>query len=176
MPITKSASTLVPKDGVSSICSSSMSSTSDTSSTMIPMVTLAPPRITWTTMMQVLSVSSWESMPNFKRRSTTGMTLPRRLITPRMKAGVRGTRVTFIMPMISWTLRISSPYSSSASLKVKCLPGRAIVRAVDSDIFDRLPRQTVLALQGYWGGLAEAAARRRAAPGAILCEPGSPSR
>jgi hypothetical protein len=53
-------------------------------------------------------------MPKRSRRSTTGITLPRRLMTPRMKAGVRGTRVIGCMPMISCTFRISTPYSSSA--------------------------------------------------------------
>jgi hypothetical protein len=44
-------------------------------------------------MMQVFTVRPVALIPNFSRRSTTGTTLPRRLITPRMNSGIRGTRV-----------------------------------------------------------------------------------
>ena len=40
------------------------------------------------------------------------MILPLRFTTPRMNAGVRGTPVMGIRPMISFTFRISTPYSS----------------------------------------------------------------
>jgi hypothetical protein len=52
-----------------------------------------------------------------------------------MNAGVRGTRVTGCIPMISRTLRISTPYSSAARKKVRYLPPRvAAVGATDSVI------------------------------------------
>ena len=50
---------------------------------MMPMVTFLPSPATWTTMMHVFCVSGAVSRPNFTRRSTTGMTFPRRLMTPR---------------------------------------------------------------------------------------------
>ena len=63
------------------------------------------------------------------------ITLPRRLITPRMYGGVRGTRVIGIMLMISCTRRISTPYSSPARKNVRYLP--------PSDV---PPRSTVLVM------------------------------
>jgi len=47
--------------------------------------------------------------PNFTRRSTTGMTRPRRLITPFTNSGICGTGVIFCMRMISRTLRTAMP-------------------------------------------------------------------
>jgi hypothetical protein len=44
-------------------------------------------------MMQVLTVCGVGVMPNLTRRSMTGTTPPRTLITPRMKSGVLGTLV-----------------------------------------------------------------------------------
>ena len=44
-------------------------------------------------MMQVSTVLSTLGIPRMSRRSITGTTLPRRLITPRMNTGIRGTRV-----------------------------------------------------------------------------------
>ncbi len=44
-------------------------------------------------------------MPNLSRRSTTGTTLPRRLMTPRMNSGVRGTFVIDVKSSTSRTLR-----------------------------------------------------------------------
>ena len=75
-----------------------------------------------TTMMQVRSVYAVASNPKRSRRSMTGMTLPRRLMTPLTKSGVWGTGVIDIMPMISRTLRMPMPYSSLASEKVRYLP------------------------------------------------------
>jgi len=88
------------------------------------MVRGRPSTVHCTTMMTVWSVASHAGMANFRRRSTTGMTLPRRLMTPRTKSRVRGTRVISMSPMISRTLRISRPYSSRASWKVMYLPAR----------------------------------------------------
>src|ERR1017187_10554293 len=62
-------------------------STSATPSTTMPVETGLFRRITWTTMIQVRSVYSRSGRPNLRRRSTTGMTLPRRLITPFTWAG-----------------------------------------------------------------------------------------
>src|SRR5688572_12506455 len=61
-------------------------------------------------------------MPNLRRRSTTGITRPRRFITPRTYSGVRGTGVMSISAMISRTRTSSTPYSSPPSLKVRYLP------------------------------------------------------
>ncbi len=55
----------------------------------------------------------------------TGITLPRRLITPRDVAGTCGTAVMSIILMISRTLSTGRPYSSSASAKVRYLPASA---------------------------------------------------
>ena len=51
-------------------------------------------------------------------KAMTGITLPRRLITPSTKGGELGTRVRPCMRMISWTFKIGRPYSSSATLKL----------------------------------------------------------
>ena len=48
------------------------------------MVRVRSPSPTWTTMTTVCSVAAMAAIPNFTRRSTTGMTRPRRLMTPRM--------------------------------------------------------------------------------------------
>src|ERR1019366_1447009 len=124
MPSKKSVCTSLPNDGASSIWASAMSDTSDTRSTITPVC--AP--CTCTTMMQFSADAAASSMPNLARRSTIGITLPRRLMTPRTNEGVRGTRVMGITPMISWTFRISSPYSSRARKKVRYLPARFPVR------------------------------------------------
>jgi hypothetical protein len=86
------------------------------------MVSGRPSIAYWTTMITVWSVGSHAGIANFSRRSTTGITLPRRLITPRTNSRVRGTRVISMRPMISLTFRISSPYSSFAIWKVMYLP------------------------------------------------------
>lgn len=72
-------------------------------------------------------------MPNLLRRSVMGMTLPRRLMTPRTNSGMRGTRVIGCMPMISLTFRISRPYSSPARKNVRYLPARDSVAVALSD-------------------------------------------
>ena len=59
-----------------------------------------------------------DSMPSRFRRPTTGITRPRKLITPSMKSGAFGKRVMSRMRMISWTLRISIPNSSPPSRKL----------------------------------------------------------
>jgi hypothetical protein len=69
--------------------------------------------------MQVFTVFSVADMPNFTRMSTTGTTLPRRLITPRMNSGVRGTLVIVVKSKISRTFPTSSPKTSSPSLNVR---------------------------------------------------------
>src|SRR5262245_39910822 len=48
-----------------------------------------------------------------------GMMAPRRFITPWTYSGVFGRAVTVSQPLISWTLRMSTPYSASARTKVR---------------------------------------------------------
>ena len=53
------------------------------------------------TTMRLLLVFSMRGMPKRVRRSMIGISWPRRLITPSMKCGARGTRVISTMRMIS---------------------------------------------------------------------------
>jgi len=121
----KSVLSFTPKAGVFSMSASRILSTSETESTTIPIMTEPPEPATSTTMMQVRSVYAAASRLNRRRRSTTGMTFPRRLMTPLTNSGVWGTGVMFIIPMISLTFRIPIPYSSPASEKVRYLPSFA---------------------------------------------------
>src|SRR5215471_4538019 len=94
-------------------------STSDTESTTTPIM---PRCVTSTTMMQVWSVFSRASNPNFSRRSITGITRPRRLMTPRTWLGICGTCVMSIALMISRTFSTGRPYSSTPSANVRYFP------------------------------------------------------
>src|SRR5579862_6749541 len=60
-----------------------------------------------------------EGNPNFTARSTTGTTLPRKFVTPRIQIGVFGTVVTASYSMISLTLTMLIAYSSPAVRKVR---------------------------------------------------------
>src|SRR5262245_7619394 len=80
--------------------------------------------------MQLRRVTGLGVRPNFTARSTTGTTLPRRLITPRMKRGALGTVVTVSYSMISFACRIPTPYSSSPTQNVRywvCSGSAAVV-------------------------------------------------
>src|SRR6266446_3114628 len=48
-----------------------------------------------------------------------GTMAPRRFITPWTYCGVFGRAVTVSQPLISWTLRMSTPYSAAARRKVR---------------------------------------------------------
>src|SRR5271154_330773 len=74
---------------------------------------------TSTITMHVRLVTGLSGRPNLRARSTTATTLPRRLITPRTKAGVDGTRVTVSCSMISRTRSTAMAYSPPASEKVR---------------------------------------------------------
>src|ERR1035441_6928708 len=100
-------------------------STSTTPSTTMPIEMGPFRRFTWTTIMQVRSVCSCSGRPNLRRRSTTGMTLPRRLITPFTWAGVCGKEVMSCTPMISRTCRTRMPNSSRPSSKTRYFPPRS---------------------------------------------------
>ena len=63
------------------------STTCATSSTTTPTVACRRAPAIWVITMQVRSVSGTAGTPNRVHRSTTGMTRPRRLITPRTNAG-----------------------------------------------------------------------------------------
>src|SRR5215467_1948320 len=69
--------------------------------------------------MQESFVIALGGRPNLTARSTTGTTLPRRLVTPRIQDGVFGTAVTVVYSMISFTLSRSKAYSSPAVKKVR---------------------------------------------------------
>ena len=68
---------------------------------------------------QVSTVFSVMLSPNLSRMSTTGTTLPRKLITPRMKSGVRGTLVMDVNSRTSRTFAMSTANNSWSSLKVR---------------------------------------------------------
>ena len=63
---------------------------------------------------------AWSATDRAKRfrRSTIGITCPRRLISPQMKSGTSGILVIWPIRMISWTRMMSTPYSSLASWKL----------------------------------------------------------
>ena len=65
-----------------------------TESAITPMMVASPSTSVSTMMTQVHRVTGLSGMPNFCARSTTGTTLPRRLMTPRTQRGVEGTLVT----------------------------------------------------------------------------------
>ena len=67
-------------------------------------------------MMRVSSVGSSAASPKRRRKSTTGITVLRRLISPLMKSGVCGTRVI-------WPSRMISRYFSN--LNAVLLPSQA---------------------------------------------------
>ena len=130
MPSRYGVSTPSPKSGVSSMSDAARFSTSDTVSTTMPIMTVPLSRATWTTMMQVRWVYAISGSPNLRRRSMTGITLPRRLMTPLTYSGVCGTAVISWIPMISRTLRTLMANSSRPSRNVRCLPARLSVRGV----------------------------------------------
>src|SRR5215831_6552269 len=96
----------------------------------MPITVRWPSRCNSTTTMQLRRVTGLGVRPNFTARSTTGTTLPRRLITPRMKRGALGTVVTVSYSMISFACRIPTPYSSSPTQNVRywvCSGSAAVV-------------------------------------------------
>src|SRR5688500_1917544 len=101
----------------------------------MPITTGSPSTRASTSTMQVQRPGTLAGRPNFTARSTTGTTLPRRLITPRIHSGVRGTRVTAWYWMISRTRNTPTAYSSSPTRNVRywgcwALPGVAPCVAV----------------------------------------------
>src|SRR5579859_6385667 len=85
----------------------------------MPTVRPSWPPATRTTMTTVVGPKAIASRPNRRRRSRIGTTAPRKLITPKTCSGELGMRVTLSNPLISWTRRMSTPYSSPASINVK---------------------------------------------------------
>ena len=92
-----SVSTPVIMSGAASIWSTGRRSTSETESTTMP-TRLAPISVTT---MRVFFVCSARGIPKRVRRSMIGISCPRRLITPSMNCGARGTCVTATMRLIS---------------------------------------------------------------------------
>src|SRR5262245_6862290 len=112
IPSRYSTRTRVPKEGGGITASAGRSTTWLTSSATTPRTTDSPSSMTSVITMQVEREISEGGSPNFTARSSTGTTLPRRLMTPRTQPGVRGTRVTAPYWRISRTRRMPSAYSS----------------------------------------------------------------
>src|SRR5579871_4617701 len=119
MPRMKSVLMLVPILGAGWIWSGSRSITSSTESASAPMMVVSPSSRTSTTIMQVFTVFCVPDIPNARRKSTTGTTLPRRLMTPRMNSGVRGIFVMAVKSKTSRTVATSNAKVSLSSLKVR---------------------------------------------------------
>ncbi len=98
-----------------------------TESASTPITVRSPERFTSTTTMHVRLVIAISGSPSFTARSTTGTTLPRRLMTPRMLGGVVGTFVTTSYSRISRTRRMPIAYSSPATWKPRYWPCSATV-------------------------------------------------
>src|SRR5580658_8478684 len=119
MPSRYSVLTRVPKGGVASISSAESSITWLTESAKTPIVRFSPWNITSVMMMQENLEIALAGSPNFTARSTTGTTLPRRFVTPRIQIGVLGTVVTASYSTISLTFTMLIAYSSLAVKKVR---------------------------------------------------------
>ena len=70
-------------------------------------------------MMQVLLVTAVAGLPKRADKSITGTTAPRRLITPRMQAGIIGTSVRLAYQMISLMHKMLMENISPPSRKVR---------------------------------------------------------
>ena len=69
--------------------------------------------------MHVRRLTGTVGSPNFTARSTTGTTLPRRLMTPRMYGGVVGTLVTIAVLDDLLDAQHATAYCSSARKNVR---------------------------------------------------------
>src|SRR5690348_10442534 len=96
----------------------------------MPITVCWPSRSTSTTTTQLRLVGTDPAPPNFTARSTTGTTLPRRLMTPRMNGGALGIVVTTPYSMISFARRMRTPYSSSPTTNVRYCVWRGSVFVV----------------------------------------------
>ena len=83
------------------------------------MMMRSPSKSTSTMMMQVSTVAAVVGMPNLRRMSMTGTACPRRLMTPRMKPGVRGILVMEVSSSTSRTLEMSRAKISLPKVKFK---------------------------------------------------------
>ena len=119
MPLMQSVSMRVPMRGGGAICAGARSITSWTESASAPSTVRSPSISTSMMITQVSMVFSMGDSPSLTRRSTTGTTCPRRLMTPRMKSGVRGTLVTLVNARTSRMRWMSIANSSRYSMKVK---------------------------------------------------------
>src|SRR6202142_1974134 len=141
-------------------------STSATPSTTMPINIGPASPCTWTTMMQVRWVYSCSGRPNFSRRSTTGITFPRRLMTPLTWAGVWGTAVPNSSRPSSKT-RYFPPRSSLLSAAAVCLS-----KTVDPmSLLSRVPSLPPGAPLQAWHERGRAA-RERPAPSGADCHIG----
>src|SRR5512145_1392220 len=123
-PAMNSERRLLPKAGAGSMSRSPMSSTSLTLSTMIPSTHSSSPEVTSRITVQVRRVTSVRARPKRMDRSMTGTTAPRRLMTPRMKEGMRGTSVRAVCWITSLMERMSmakvSPPREKARYWFRC--------------------------------------------------------
>ena len=106
--------TWVPNGGAARTFSVRKSMTWLTESATTPITVGSPSKLTSTITMHVRSVTGLATRPNLNAKSTTGTTLPRRLMTPRIDGGVCGTLVSVPYGMISFTRRMPMAYSSPA--------------------------------------------------------------
>src|SRR5690554_1386219 len=124
IPLIKEVSMLVPIAGGGSMFSGGISRTWSTASLNSPISRTdcsSSPKtsdISVTTIL-VSSVISVFPSPNLCLRSITGITLPRRFMTPLTNAGILGTRVIRGTSRTSWIFRTSIAYRSSPRKNVK---------------------------------------------------------
>src|SRR3982750_3689792 len=108
----------VPKPGTGVPALGATSITRPSSVVSKPRRTASPLHTTSRMNMYVAGPMGVPGRPNLTGRSTTGMTAPRRFITPRPTAGLEGIEVTRSHWTISRTCSIWSAYSSPIRLKV----------------------------------------------------------
>ncbi|MOA36330.1 hypothetical protein D3C78_1578450 [compost metagenome] len=127
----KSARIFAPKLGGGSICDAGISSTADTVSTSRPMSWAWPSALAASMITtQLRRLIAEFGRPKRADKSTTGTTAPRRLITPRTKAGIIGTTVRLPYSMISLMHRMPMANISVPSMNVRYCASSSTARAV----------------------------------------------
>lgn len=119
IPLMNVVSMRVPMRGGGAIWLAVMSTTSSTASASAPTTVASPSSATSRMMMQVSTVRLMAERPSLRRKSMTGTTCPRRLMTPTMKGGVRGTFVGGVYASTSRMRLISMAKCSRSSKNVR---------------------------------------------------------
>jgi len=147
MPSRHSTRTAVPNAGGGSMSSGANSTTRLTASTKAPITFNSPSSSTSAITTQVVFVMAVSPRPNFTARSTTGTTLPRRFITPRIQAGVVGTGVNVSNSKISRRRRMFTAYSAPPRKNVRhCVgPSETLVSTGESSSGSTKSRGSVAA-------------------------------